>query len=137
VLQYPEYKSAAWNYPEGDLMADQRHRARLWVNYGIPAVHGLTLGLLEILESGVPYGAVGTINSANYVTNPGYVSPPGASSIAYYYTARDAFRTAGQRRTDLAISYGKHVGGAGRVELFGQLQVINVLNHYQLCACGA
>lgn len=35
-LQFPEYRQASWNYPEGDLSIDQRHRARLWVNYGPP-----------------------------------------------------------------------------------------------------
>ena len=35
-LQYPEYKQAAWNYPEGDLSIDQRHRARIWATYGVP-----------------------------------------------------------------------------------------------------
>ena len=31
--RYPEYKQASWNYPDGDLAVDQRHRARLWANY--------------------------------------------------------------------------------------------------------
>ncbi len=29
---YPEFIQERWNYPEGDLQVDQRHRARLWVN---------------------------------------------------------------------------------------------------------
>ena len=31
--RYPEYKQASWNFPEGDLAVDQRHRARIWANY--------------------------------------------------------------------------------------------------------
>ena len=27
--RYPEYKQASWNFPDGDLAVDQRHRARL------------------------------------------------------------------------------------------------------------
>src|SRR5439155_631371 len=42
ALQYPEYKVASWNYPVGDLSVDQRHRARLWANYGVKRVRGLT-----------------------------------------------------------------------------------------------
>ena len=95
ILQYPEYRQASWNYPEGDLQTDQRHRARLWVNYGLPWVDGLTLSLLETLESGVPYGANNLNNaSANgvdprpYVTNPGYLTPPtGAEDSLVIVTA--------------------------------------------------
>jgi len=136
ILQYPEYKQASWNTPEGDLSADQRHRARFWGTYGIPRVKGLSLGVLHIVESGVPYGAVGYVNSPLVVANPGYLTPPQATSVTYYYTARDAFRTAGQQRTDAALNYSHHLG-ASRVELFGQWQVLNVFNHYQLCGCGA
>jgi hypothetical protein len=136
ILQYPEYKQASWNTPEGDLSADERHRARFWGTYGIPRVTGLSLGVLHIVESGVPYGAVGYVNSPLVVANPGYLTAPPATSITYYYTARDAFRTAGQQRTDAALNYSHHVG-ASRVELFGQWQVLNVFNHYQLCGCGA
>ena len=55
-LQYPEYRQAAWNYPDGDLQIDQRHRARLWVNYGIPKVDGLMVSFLQTLETGTPFG---------------------------------------------------------------------------------
>ncbi|MEO8137541.1 MAG: TonB-dependent receptor, partial [Betaproteobacteria bacterium] len=98
-LQYPEYKQAAWNYPSGDLSTDQRHRARIWLSYGVPGARGLVLSALQTLETGVPYGAVALngVNPQLYVTNPGYLSPPGA--VTYYLTPRDQFRTAGQRRT--------------------------------------
>ena len=59
-LQYPEYKQAAWNYPEGDLSIDQRHRARIWATYGVPRISGLVVSVLQTLETGVPYGAVAT-----------------------------------------------------------------------------
>ena len=65
VLQYPEYKQQAWNYPEGDLQIDQRHRARLWANYGLPWASGLTVSALQTLESGVPYSA-SNVNGANF-----------------------------------------------------------------------
>jgi len=138
VSQYPEYKQASWNYPDGDLAVDQRHRARLWANYTPTWISNLTLSALQILESGVPYGAASIgVNPQNYVTNPGYQTPPNATNTLYYFTARDAFHTEGQERTDIAATYRYTLKNARGVQLFAQLQVLNVLNHYQLCACGA
>jgi outer membrane receptor protein involved in Fe transport len=145
-LQYPEYKEERWNYPEGDLSGDQRHRARLWVTYSVPRVAGLTLSALQAVESGVPYGPGGAplqggnsngVDPRPYVTNPGYVVPPAGSVTAYHFMARDAFRTEGQRRTDFAANYARRLPGAGGVELFGQLQVVNLFDQRQLCGCGA
>ena len=146
--RYPEYKEASWSYPEGDLSSDQRHRSRLWLNYRPPFAGGLTVSLLQLLESGVPYGAGGRevnapdasssgVDARPYVTNPGYLTPPTPLQTPYYYTARDAFRTASQVRTDLAINYVYRFPGASGVELFGQVQVINLFGQSQLCACGA
>ena len=134
--QYPEYKQAAWNYPEGDLSIDQRHRARIWATYGVPRISGLLVSVLQTLETGVPYGAVATtgLDPQMYVTNPGYLSPP--TAVTYYLTPRDAFRTEGQRRTDVAANYAYKIPGRAKVELFGQLQVLNIFNQSQLCGCG-
>ncbi len=136
TLQYPEYKQASWNYPDGSLSIDQRHRARLWVNTGLPWVKNLTIGALQTLETGVPYGAVSTsgVNTQLYVTNPGYTTPLPPTQTVYFFTARDAFRTEGQLRTDLAANYTYNVHG--KVQLFGQLQVVNLFNQFQLCGCG-
>jgi hypothetical protein len=71
------------------------------------------------------------------VTNPGYVTPQGASSQLYYYTARDAFRTQGFSRSDFSASYSHGVNrGARKVDLFIQAQVVNVFNQQDLCGCG-
>jgi hypothetical protein len=56
--------------------------------------------------------------------------------VNYYVTRRDAFRTEGQRRTDFAANYAYRIPGRSRVELFGQLQVLNLFNQSQLCGCG-
>jgi len=135
-LQYPEYKQATWNYPEGDLSIDQRHRTRIWATYRVPRVSGFAVSVLQTLETGVPYGAVATagLNPQPYVSNPGYVSPP--TAVTYYVTPRDEFRTEGQRRTDFAANYAYRIPRGRGVELFGQLQVINVFNQSQLCGCG-
>ena len=70
VLQYPEYKSASWNNPAGDLAVDQRHRMNLWAIYALPFAHGVTVSALQQAASGIPYAAVGTVNSTPFVTNP-------------------------------------------------------------------
>jgi outer membrane receptor protein involved in Fe transport len=136
AFSYPEYKQASWNYPEGDLSIDQRHRARLWINYGVPGVNGLMLSALQTLTSGVPYGAAGTVATSQFVTNPGYLTPPSPTGTTYFFTARDAFHTDGERRTDFAANYVYHVKSARTMQLFGQLQVLNVFNQFQLCGCG-
>ena len=149
-FEYPEYKRASWNYPDGDLKVDQRHRARLWVTYGVPRARGLIVSLLETLESGVPYGAsnlntTGNFNGVNprgfpEVANaPAYVNPPSGANTIYFYTARDAFRTEAQKRTDLAINYMRGIPGVprmGTLQFFAQAQVINLFNQFQLCGCG-
>jgi hypothetical protein len=71
------------------------------------------------------------------IANPGYLTPPTGTNTQYYFTARDAFRTEGQRRTDMAVSYTHALKALHGIQLFGQLQVLNVLDQFQLCACGA
>ena len=145
---YPEYKEADWNYPIGNLSSDQRHRSRAWLNYNPSFAPGLTLSMVEIMESGVPYGAGGReiivvgastsgVDPRPYLTNPGYLNPPPGTDTPYYYTARDAFRTQGQMRTDFGATYAYKVPRARSTELFVQLQVLNLFNQFQLCACGA
>ena len=87
VLHYPEYRGT-WNYPEGNLSIDQRHRARLWLN--VTPVTGLTLSVLQALESGVPYSAsnqhgafVNGVDARPFVVNPGYVNPPDGANNQY------------------------------------------------------
>jgi hypothetical protein len=139
LFQYPEYRQQSWYAPRGDLSADERHRASMWVNYGVHGVAGLTLSVLETLGSGLPYGAVGLIDARPYVTNPGYVTPQGSSSETYYFTNRDAFRTQGFSRADFSASYNHPVAGRGarKADVFIQAQVLNVLNQQDLCGCGA
>jgi hypothetical protein len=146
-FQYPEYKQASWNFPEGDLQVDQRHRARFWLTYGVPRAKGVVVSLLETLESGVPYGAsnlnstsVNGIDPRTYVTGaPAYTNPPSGTNTIYFYTARDAFRTEAQKRTDLAINYSHNIPGIRKMstlQFFAQAQVINLFNQFQLCGCG-
>ena len=82
----------------------------------------------------------GSVATQPYVTNPGYLTPPpatGSAAVTYDFTPRDAFRTEGERRTDLAASYNFSGHRLGRVQPFAQLQVLNLFNQFQLCGCGA
>ena len=137
LFQYPEYLQPSWFSPEGDLSADQRHRSRLWINYGVPKVPALTISVLETLGSGIPYGAVGLVDARSFVSNPGYVNPQGGPSETYYYTPRDAFRTDGESRTDFAATLNHSLSaGSYKIDLFVQMHLLNVFNQFQLCGCG-
>ena len=115
----------------------------MWVNYGVPGVGGLSLSVLQELASGLPYGAVGTVDARSFVaaSSPvvaaAYATPQGAASETYYYTARDAFRTEASRRTDFAANYNRAIGsGPRKVSAFIQAQVLNIFNEQDLCGCG-
>ncbi len=124
---YPEYFSTSWENPIGDLSSDQRHRVRLYGTYDvpIPARFGaLNISAIQQWDSGQPYGAVGAVDTRNYVTNPGYLTRP--ASETYYYTSRDAFHTDSIYRTDLAMNFSYRIGGA--VEIYVAPIVYNVFN---------
>lgn len=139
---YPEYHQASWFSPEGDLSLDQRHRFRVWGVYDVPvaeAAGSLNVAVLHQYGSGVPYGAVGAVDTRPYVANPGYVQPSGdrASLWSYYFTPRDAFRTDGSNRTDVSVNYAYRLGPAGRsVDVFFHAEVLNLFNVSDLCGCG-
>jgi hypothetical protein len=142
LLRFPEFVEARWNSPEGDLGIDQRHRARLWGTYRVPgpdSIGAFDLGVVQTLESGVPYGAVGPINTIPYVTGTNYLNPSGNRADGfwdYYFTGRDAFHTEATFRTDLAANYAYKIGGLSMVDLFFRAELLNVFNQFQLCGCG-
>jgi outer membrane receptor for ferrienterochelin and colicin len=125
LQSYPEYKDARWNFPEGDLSADQRHKLNIYGVFRIFSTdnHSLNVSLLQQYLSGLPYGAIGTVRSVGFVTNPGYVTPP--ARVTYYFTARDEFRTDDVLRTDLSFNYAFKFRG---VELFLQPELLNIFN---------
>ena len=106
---------------------------RLFASYNLPWVPAkvgtLNLSAVQSVDTGIPYGAVGLVDSRRYVTNaPDYATPP--TSVTYYFTARDTFRTNTILRTDLALNFATRIAGA--VEIFIQPQVLNVLNRQGL-----
>lgn len=122
---YPEYFDLAWSAPRGDLSQDQRHRVRLLASYDFRLRSlAITPGLVQSFDSGTPYGALGNVNSAAYVSNPGYVAPP--ATVPYYFTARDAYRTDDIWSTNLSLNVSANLGP---VEVFVQPQVLNVFDN--------
>jgi|GEM_PF-1985518 len=133
--QYPEYRQERWNYPMGYLAAgqpfpshpaaDQRHRARVWVGGEVPTRWGdFVVSLLESMDSGIGYQAVGPVDPSQYVTNPGYEHPP--TSVNYFFSKPAAFRTDTITRTDLSLTW--TIRALGKLELFLQPQVLNLFN---------
>lgn len=132
LLSYPEYVQERWNSPRGSLAADQRHKVRAYATYDVPLpklLGSVSVSAYHQMDSGSPYGAVGTVPVSSYVTNPGYLQAP--LSSAYYFTARDEFHTPTINRTDLALNWGKSFGP---LEVFLQPQVANVFNNQGIIA---
>jgi outer membrane receptor for ferrienterochelin and colicin len=129
-LFYPEYVDLAWNDPEGNLATDQRHKARIYATYTktFDRWGAVTVGGIHAMNSGLPYAAIGLINSGRHVTNPGYRQAP--ASVNYYFSERDAFHTDAWYSTDLAVTYAYKlpVGGGRQAELFVKGDVLNVFN---------
>jgi len=131
ILSYPEYFQESWRYPVGDLSADQRHRARIWGTYILPyrSPGRMSIGLIQQLESGTPYGAAGAALVAPFVDNPGYALAPETTS--YFFTPRDAFRTEAMARTDLAFTFSRTLDPRRQAEVFAQFQLLNAFNQFQ------
>lgn len=129
----PEYFDRKWSSPVGDLSSDQRHRVRIYGTYDVPISPkwgALSFGLIQLFDTGTPYGAAGSVGTRPYVTNPGYKSTP--SSVTYYFTSRDAYRTEDVYRTDLSMTYSYKIGGA--VELYISPQIYNLFNSQHITA---
>lgn len=129
VLSYPEYKETRWNNPTGNLKTDQTHKVRAWAIYDIvrSTRHHLSVSWLENFFSGQPYSANETINPTRFVPNPGYVTPD--TSVLYYFTDRDEFRTDDVHRTDISLRYAFNFGGANRsFEVFIEPEILNLFD---------
>lgn len=124
---YPEYGDRRWRAPSGPLSSDRRHRAFVWVSWERPlgAKAGrLSLAVLERVESGMAWGAVGQVDSRAFVDDPGYVLPP--ARVPYYFEARGARRTETVVATDVALHYSFPLPFLQRSEIFARLVVTNL-----------
>jgi Carboxypeptidase regulatory-like domain/TonB dependent receptor len=126
---YPEYRSASWNYPVGDLSIDQRHKARVHATYtmSLSSFGDLTLGVLQSISSGSPYNAAGNIRIVPYVpANLGYLGAP--TQILYFFSDRDAFRAEVLSSTDLAVNYDYRLPRAQGLRTFVKVEVLNLFD---------
>jgi hypothetical protein len=134
IESYPEFFDPAFSFPEGDLLADQRHRLRLWVLYDImrhEKYGNVDFAFFEQAESGTPFGAVGSVRTGPFVTGaPDYITPP--DTVNYFFAPRDAFRTEAMYRSDIALNYSHRLPGTRRGELFATFHLLNVFNQFQL-----
>jgi len=131
ALEYPEYHREEWNYPEGDLPSDRRHKVRAWFSWDAVSGrrHNLNVSALLNFTTGFPYNAYARVSiPPGAVENPGYYTPP--PQIGYYYTSPDAFRTEDISSLDLALNYSFFipVGANSDLEIFIQPEVLNVFN---------
>ena len=127
INQFPEYRLEAWNWPEGYMMNDQRHKARFYASFPLPVsprLGQMTLGVVERLDSGVPYDIAFAVNPTLWVANPGYLSPP--TSVTYYIDGRGPLRTDNTFSTDLSLNWSKKMRGS--LEVFFRGLVVNVFN---------
>ena len=136
---YPEYRVPSWNYPQGDLAIDQRHRARMWGTYQVPVsstAGTITVGLLQQFGSGVPFAPWTMVPTAGTIPNPGYATP--VSAVEYFFEGRNPYRTEATYRTDLSVNYGYRFGARNPIhpELFFRGELLNIFNQFQACGCG-
>ena len=81
--------------------------------------------ILESYASGLPYEAVGNIDTTPYVVNPGYVSPT-PNGVPYFFSGRGAYRMPSISSTDLALTVTARVFET--LDLYVQPQILNVFN---------
>lgn len=135
-LNYPEYAQASWNLPLGDLSSDQRHKLRAWVDWRLPApavLGRVNLGVLHQYNPGSPYGALGAVDTRSFRTVAGYSGVP--SSFGYWFTARDAFHTDENHRTDIALNWSRKLG-VRQTEIFFRGTVQNAANNQAIVTVG-
>ncbi len=122
--EYPEYREEEWNYPTGYLNSDQRHRLRAWATAPIPIPFGdLNVSVLQNFDSGLRSSYDGSIDTRDYVDNPGYLVPP--SSVSYFFGGRGNVKGDSITRTDLSLNYSIRFRN---LEFFLQPEVLNVFD---------
>lgn len=130
---FPEYRRQEWNFPVGYTNGDQRHKARGWVNYGLPVPEGLgrvDVSLLQRYDSSTGYDNTITVDPRPYVTNPGYINP--TSSVTYYLSGRGELRRDGIFRTDLSVNWSHRLPGLAKGQVFFRGIVTNLFNHARI-----
>ena len=140
TIYYPEYLSYANYAPSGYLYGDQRHRGKLYGGYDFTLPLGkLNASVIENIDSGRAYSAIGTVDPTGTNANFRYTGAPTkpayytlgqlGTSTNYYFSKRGAFRTPWVTATDLALNYELPIS---RASIFVQGQVLNIFNQSKL-----
>ena len=128
INAYPEYRAQAWNYPDGFMMNDQRHKVRLYATYVLPVnkkgLGTFTVGLLQRITTGSPYDIAFAVDSKPYVTPVGYTNLP--ATVTYYIDGRGPLRTDTLYATDLSFNWSTRVRGS--LEVFFRGLAYNIFN---------
>ena len=133
---YPEYRQASWNYPEGDLAIDQRHRREdvgdLQRAHEHDGRHHSRLACCSSSASGVPFPGGGAGSDRGHL-DQSRLRDASAADRVFLHSAAIAFRTEATYRTDLAVNYGYRFGQSNgfRPELFFHGEMLNVFNQFQ------
>ncbi len=130
---YPEFLAYDRWQPEGYLGGDQRHRLRAWVGYDVPVpqmVGKINVSVLHNFDSGLPYSAVGTIDTFRYPGAPEFsdkLTYSGFGDDSYYFSDRGEFRTDDIQSTDLALNFSRPIFRG--IEIFAQAEMLNAFNN--------
>lgn len=140
ALYYPDYLGYANRYPEGYLVGDQTHRARVWAGYDLPTFVGnFNLSLLQTFYSGQAYSAIGAINAQTFPGAPArctdtvttnclnYTLSQIGTAANYYFSDRGEFRTDDWNATDLALNYTLPI--FGKFQFFAQAELLNAFGN--------
>ncbi|HPC81980.1 MAG TPA: TonB-dependent receptor [Thermoanaerobaculaceae bacterium] len=136
INEYPEFKAFSQYNPKGLLSTDTTHRARIYAAYDVLAGkrNRLSVSVMQNYTSGTPYGLSASITIRPYVSSEvlaQYVTPP--SSVTYWFTDRDAYRTPATYPTDLSATYTFAFNAVGKeVQLFITPTVTNVFNQQKV-----
>jgi outer membrane receptor protein involved in Fe transport len=152
ALGYAEFNNYAQNAPSGYLLADQRHKLRVWGTYDLGTRIGhFNLGLIERYDSGTPFSASQSIltcsmdptsanptactsaNLAKFYPNGTAVPTDVAhkyanlpTSSTYFFSPRGAYRWNSVIATDLALNYELPIHNFA---FFAKAEVRNAFNH--------
>jgi hypothetical protein len=126
---YPEILVPERNAPHGRLDDYQRHKVRLWNNYGLGlgAAGRLDLGLLYRYDSPLTFSLVSPfadVSDLQYSRDPGYAQPPGFQPV--FFGRRGSQEFDASHVFDLAVNYSIPVWRS--VEPWVKLEVRNLFN---------
>jgi len=132
IADYPEIYVASRDFPMGRLDDFQRHKIRMWANYGLDLGRAGRLDLAPMYRYNsaktFSYTATVPMSAAQLANNPGYARTPTSQTL--YFGDRGAGAFAGYALVDVASTYSIPVWRSTAPWL--KVEVLNVLNNQKL-----